>query len=77
MPLGWHLDLLPTWGFKKTENISDKDFPSLYQWFIDKLSIHFEEDKTKPIFFSKAKDLKETYISLANYFLQTSFNPSV
>ena len=31
-------------------------FSSLWQWFIDnKLSIHFGEDKTKPILFSQAR----------------------
>ena len=45
---------------KKTENVLNKEFSSLWQWFIDKrLSIQFGEDKPKSIFFSKAKGLKE------------------
>ena len=51
---------------KKTENVLNKEFSSLWQWFIDKkLSIQFGEDKPKSIFFSKAKGLKEIDI----YFL--------
>ena len=35
---------------KKIENVLNKEFSSLCQWFIDnKLSIHFREDKTKSI----------------------------
>ena len=47
---------------KKIENALNKDFPSLCQWFIDnKLSIHFEEDKTKSILFSKMRGGKLIY----------------
>ena len=36
----------------KIENVLNKEFSSLCQWFIDnKLSIHFGEDKTKSILF--------------------------
>ena len=51
-------------NFKKIENVLNKEFPSLCQWFIDnKLSIHFGEDKTKPILFSKTGGLKGINIS--------------
>ena len=44
---------------KKIENVLNKEFSSLCQWFIDsKLSIHFGEDKTKSILFSKTKSFK-------------------
>ena len=46
--------------FKKNENVSNGDFSSLCQWFIDSnLSIYFREDKTKSIVFSKAGGLRE------------------
>ena len=35
-------------GVEKIEEILNKEFLSLCEWFIDnKLSIHFEDDKTK------------------------------
>ena len=47
---------------KKIENVLNKEFSSLCQWFIDnKLSIHFEEDKTKSILFSKMRGGKLIY----------------
>ena len=53
---------------KKIENILNKEFSSLYQWFIDnELSIHFGEDKTKSILFSKTRGLKEINISFAGH----------
>ena len=53
---------------KKIENVLNKDFLSLCQWFIDnKLSIHFGEDRTKSILFSKTRDLREINISFAEY----------
>ena len=53
---------------KKIENVLNKEFSSLCQWFIDnKLSIHFEEDKTKSILFLKTIHLKEINISFANH----------
>ena len=53
---------------RKIENVLNKEFSSLCQWFIDnKLSIHFGEDKTKSILFSKTRDLKEINISFANH----------
>ena len=43
----------------KIENVLNKEFLLLCQWFIDnKLSIHFGEDKTKSILISKARGLK-------------------
>ena len=45
---------------KKIETVLNKEFSSLCQWFIDnKLSIHFGEDKTKAILFSKETGLKK------------------
>ena len=53
---------------RKIENVLNKEFSSLCQWFIDgKLSIHFGENKTKSIFFSRAKGLKEINISFADH----------
>ena len=43
-------------------------FSSLCQWFIDtKLSIHFGEDKTKPILFSRKRGLRKIIISFAGH----------
>ena len=53
---------------EKIENVLNKEFSSLIQWFIDdKLSIRFGEDKTKSILFSNMRDLKETNISFAGH----------
>ena len=53
---------------KKIENVLNKEFSWLCQWFIDnKLSIHFGQDKTESIFFSKMRDLREINISFAGY----------
>ena len=53
---------------KKTENVFNKQFSSLCQWFIDnKLSIHFGEGKAKSIIFSKMRGLKEITISFAGH----------
>ena len=53
---------------EKIENVLNKEFSSLCQWFIDnKLSIHFEEDKTKSILFAKARCLREINISFSGY----------
>ena len=47
------------------ENVLNKEFSSLCQWVIDnKLSIHFGEDKTKLILFSKTRGLREINIIL-------------
>ena len=56
---------------KKIENVLSKKFSSLFQWFIDnKLSIHFREDKTKSILFSKTRGLKEINISFAGHYIK-------
>ena len=61
----WHLSHEDV---KKIENVLNKKFSSLCQWFIDnKLSIYFGEDKTKSILFSKTRDLKEINISFAGH----------
>ena len=53
---------------QKFENVSDKEFLSLCQRLRDnKLSIHFGEDKTKSILFSKTRDLKEINISFTSH----------
>ena len=53
---------------KKIENVLNKEFSSLCQWFIDnKLSIHFGKDKTKSILFSKTRGLKEINMSFASH----------
>ena len=45
---------------KKIENVVNKEFSSLYKWFTDnKLSIHFGEDKTISILFSKTRGFRE------------------
>ena len=64
----WHLIFYQHEDVKKTENVLNKEFSSLCQWFIDnKLSIHFGEDKTKSILFSKTRGLKEINISFAGH----------
>ena len=53
---------------KKIENVLNKEFSSLCQWFIDnKLSIHFGKNKTKSILFSKMRGLKKINISFAGH----------
>ena len=53
---------------KEIENVLNKEFSVLYQWFIDnKLSIHFGEDKTKSNRFSKTRGLREINISFAGH----------
>ena len=49
---------------KEIERILNKEFSSLCEWFIDnKLSIHFGEDKTKSILFSRKKEAQILNIS--------------
>ena len=56
---------------KNRKCFKNKEFASLCQWFIDnQLLIHFGEDKTKSILFSKAKGLKEINISFAGCTIQ-------
>ena len=53
---------------KKIENVLNKEFSSLCQWFMDnKLSIHFGEDETKSILFSKTRGLREINIFFAGH----------
>ena len=43
-------------GISEIENILNKEFANVCEWFIDnKLSIYFGEDKTKCILFNKNK----------------------
>ena len=50
------------------ENVLNKEFSSLCQWFIDnKLSIHFGEDKTKSVLFSKTRSPREINVSFAGH----------
>ena len=50
------------------ENVLNKEFSSLCQWVIDnRLSIHFGEDKTKLILFSKTRGLRQINISFAGH----------
>ena len=53
---------------KKTDNVLNKELSLLCQWFID--NMHFGEDKTKSILFSKARDLREINISFAGHFIK-------
>ena len=50
----------------KIENQLDKDFYNICDWFVDnKLSIHFDKDKTKSVTFAsklKRKNAKKLYI---------------
>ena len=43
-------------------NVLNKEFANVCEWFVDKLSIHFGEDKTKCILFSREKYLTELNI---------------
>ena len=53
---------------KKIENVLNEEFSSLCQWFIgNRLSVHFGEDKTKLILFSKMRGLKEINISFVGH----------
>ena len=45
------------------ENVLNKEFANVCDWFIDnRLSVHFGEDKTKCILFSRDKNLTELNI---------------
>ena len=49
------------------ENVLNKEFANVCDWFIDnKLSIHFGEDKTKCILFSRDKNLPKLNITYNN-----------
>ena len=56
---------------EKIEKVLNKEFSSLCEWFIDnKLSIHFWNDKTKTIFFSRMKSPPKLSISYGDYSLK-------
>ena len=56
---------------EKIERVLNKEFSSLCEWFIDnKLSIHFGDDKTKTIFFSRMKSPPKLNISYGDYSLK-------
>ena len=49
------------------ENVLYKEFANVCDWFVDnKLTIHFGEDKTKRILFSRDKNLPEVNITYSN-----------
>ena len=53
---------------QKIENVLNKEFSSLCEWFIDnKLSIHFGEDKTKAILFTRNKTEAKLYICFQDH----------
>ena len=55
-------------GIKKIENVLNKEFSSLCQWFIEnEMSIPFGEDKTKSILFSEMRGLRKIGISFAGH----------
>ena len=61
-------NLVELGGHGCTISLSLKISLSLCQWFIDnQLSIHFEEDKTKSILFSKTRGLREINIFFAGH----------
>ena len=56
---------------KKQKKNLNKEFPSLREWYIDnKLSIHFGDDRTKTISFSRKKHPPKPNISFGNYSLK-------
>ena len=58
---------------EKIEKVSNKEFLSLYEWFIDnKLSIHFGDDETKTIFFSRMESPPNLNKSYGDYSLKQS-----
>ena len=49
------------------KNVLNKEFVNVCYWFVDnKLSIHFDKDKTKRLFFSKDKNLPDLNITCNN-----------
>ena len=55
-------------GIKKIENVLNKEFSSLCQWFIEnEMLIPFGEDKTKSILFSEMRGLRKIGISFAGH----------
>ena len=59
---------LPSDNVKIIEHILNKQFSSIWKWLIDnKLLVHFEEDKPKPILSSEAIGLKKIIICIYIY----------
>ena len=53
---------------QEIEAILNKEFSSLCEWFIDnKLSIHFGEDKTKSVLFTRSKTPEKLNISFQDH----------
>ena len=62
---------------EKIENVLNKEFSSLCQWFIDnKLPIHVDEDKNKSILLSMAKGLKKIITHFAGHCVKFPANLS-
>ena len=62
--LFWHADdtclVLQSKNVKDIEKQLSEDFANISDWFVDnKLSIHFGEDKTKPILFTSERKIKK------------------
>ena len=58
-------------NIKNIETILNKEFSSLCEWFIDnKLSIHFVEDKTKSILFTRSKTPAKLDISFQDHHIK-------
>ena len=56
---------------QKIENVLNKEFSSLFQWFINnRLSIHFEEDKTKAILFMINKTEAKLKICFQDHYIK-------
>ena len=54
-------------GVAEIGNVLNKEFANVCEWFVhNKLSIHFAEDKTKCILFSKEKNLPVLNITYKN-----------
>ena len=62
---------------EKIERVLKKEFLSLCEWFIDnKLSIHFGDNKTKTVFFSRMKSPPKLNISVEYFgcYLDSNLN---
>ena len=58
----------------------NKDFESTCDWFVDKLSIHFGNDKTKSILFAtkfKIKKVRKLKYKIWRYTDQTAFQSKI
>ena len=57
--------------YQNKNKVLNKEFLSICEWFIDNtLSIHFVNDKTKTIFFSRLKSPPKLSISYGDYSLK-------